>query len=236
MSAILEFPERDTVKNEALTWPQRARAAAITSIESYTAAAELLKAIKALRVKIAETFDPHVKRAHEAHRALVKEKADAEAPLTEAELILKRSLTAYDDEQRRIARERQAKADREAREQEEQRRLDQAAAMEKEGNEFGDVALVAEANALISEPVVAVAAPVEKATPKVAGIAYRTTYSAQVVDILALVRHVAANPQLLPLLSANMPALNGQARSLKAALQLPGVKVIETRDVAAGRG
>lgn len=234
MAEVLEFSGRE-VRDEALTWPDRARAAVITDTASYTAAADLLLGVKALRKRIAETFDPHVKRAFEAHRALTREKADAEAPLTEAERIVKDALVAYDREQERQRQEAQRKADEEARRREEDERLALAAAMEKEGNEYGDAALVREAEALIAAPPPpVVAAPVAKATPKVAGVSYRTTYSAQVTDIVALIRFVAANPTHVALLTPNITALNGQARSLKQSMRIPGVRVVESRDVAAG--
>src|SRR5690348_17585474 len=57
-------------------------------------------------------FRSHVKRAYEAHRALVREKADAEAPLTQAERVIKDALRAYDDEQARLAEEAQRQAER----------------------------------------------------------------------------------------------------------------------------
>lgn len=235
MSAVLDLSERDTVTTEAMSWPDRARAVVVTTAEQYVVGADLLKGIKALRTKIAETFDPHVRRAHEAHKALVAEKAAAEAPLTQAEQILKHALVTYDNAQAALQREAQRIADEQARRDEEQRRLETAAAMEIEGHDYGDAALVAEAHALLEEPVLAMAAPVAKSTPTVAGLSYRTTYAAQVTDLLALVRHVAQHPELINLLSANGPALNAQARSLKAALRLPGVRVIETRDAAVRR-
>jgi hypothetical protein len=105
MTSSLEIPiDAGAVTSEALSWPDRARATVITDSTTYTDACELLKGIKALRVRIGETFDPHIGRAFQAHRALCKEKQDAEAPLTEAERILKAALVAYDDAQERIRR------------------------------------------------------------------------------------------------------------------------------------
>jgi hypothetical protein len=76
---------------------------------------------------------------------------------------------------------------------------------------------------------------VAPAVPKVGGISYRDTYSAKVTDLIALVKFVAANPTHVGLLKANEVALNAQARSLKAQMRIPGVEVVKTRDVAAGR-
>lgn len=234
MDTVLDIPGQ-AEKAEARTWPERARAAVIRSAESYTSASELLLGIKSLRKRIAETFDPHIKRAFDAHRALTREKADAEAPLTEAERIVKDAMVAWDQEQERIRIEAQRRADEEARQRDEDERLSRAAAMEREGNEWGDQTLVQEAEALIeAPPAPVVAAPVAKATPVVKGITYRTTYSARVIDVMALVKFVAANPSHVALLTPNLTALNAQARSLKMGMRIPGVNVVETKDVAAG--
>jgi hypothetical protein len=227
-----------TVTDEALTWPDRARTAAVVDPASYQSAGELLKGIKQLRQKIAETFDPHIRRAHDSHRALCEEKRQAEAPLTEAERLIKNALVAYDTEQERIRREEQRRLEREAQQEQERLALERAAALEREGNAFGDAAMVTEAGQVLEEQLQAPPPPVaavQKATPKVAGIVHRTTWSARVTDLHALVKFVAANPSYIGLLTANLPALNGQARSLKGAMRLPGVQAVPTNDVAAGR-
>lgn len=216
------------VVEKALAFPDQARALRIADAATYQAACDFLKGIKALRTEIAETFEPHIKRAHEAHKALLKEKADAEAPLAEAERIAKSALVVYDQEQERIRREEERRLQAEMRRQEEERRLAEAVALEDAGES-------AEAEALIEEPVFVPTVAVAPSTPKVAGISYRETWSAKVTDLAKLVKWVAANPQFAGLLSANMPALNGQARSLKAQMQIPGVEAVCTRDVAAGR-
>ena len=55
----------------------------IVTAEEYTKAAPILAGIKALQKKIDDTFDPHIKRAFEAHRSLVAEKKSHLAPLAE---------------------------------------------------------------------------------------------------------------------------------------------------------
>lgn len=216
------------VVEKALAYPQQARALTITDASSYQAACDFLKGIKALRTEIADTFEPHIKRAHEAHKALLKEKNDAEAPLAEAERIAKAALVVYDQAQERLRREEQARLQAELRRQEEERRLAEAVALEAAGEQ-------AEAEELIAAPVDVPIVAVAPATPKVSGITYRETWSAEVTDLGALVAYVAKYPQFAGLLSANMPALNAQARSLKGQMQIPGVKAVCTRDVAAGR-
>lgn len=235
MAELIEFPGKAEVTTEALTWPERARASVVTDVESYSRTAELLKGIKSLRTKVAETFDPHIKRAFDGHRALIGEKSTAEAPLIEAERIIKSALVTYDQAQERIRQAEERRLQEDARRAEEDRRLAEAAAMEQEGNDYGDAGLVAEAHALINEPIAPMPiAPVMKAVPKVTGIVHRETWSARVVDLKQLIQYVAQHPEHLNLLAANQTALNGLARSLKAGMKIPGVQAFPTRDVAAG--
>lgn len=219
---------------EALTWPEKAAGLAVFDSPTYTIAGEFLKGIKALRARIAETFDPHIARAFQAHRALVKEKADAEAPLQVAERAIKDKLVTYDQAQEQIRLAEQRRLQEAARKAEETRRLAEAAAMEAEALANGDTALQAEAEALIAAPVETPAIIIEKSTPKVAGISYRVTYAAEVVSLPALIGYVATHPDQINLLLANTVALNQMARAMKMALHIPGVKVIEKRDIAAG--
>lgn len=223
-TTVIDVPGRE-IAAEALSWPARAREARVVDAESYSRTAELLLGIKALKRKIGETFDPHIKRAFETHRGLTRDKAAAEAPLTEAERIIKDNLSQYDREQERLQREAQRQADELARQREEDERLERAAAMEREGNSVGDTQLVAEAQALISEPApMVVAAPVAKATPKVAGISYRDVYKFRVT-----------NPNLVPrqYLSVNEAAIRSVVNGLKDKANIPGVEVYVERVVAA---
>ncbi|HMN09341.1 MAG TPA: hypothetical protein PKC83_11195 [Gemmatimonadaceae bacterium] len=224
------------VQREALTWPERARAMVIDTPESYVAAADMLKGIKALRAKITDTFGPLKAKAHAAWKAICDEQTRADAPLTEAETTIKRAMVAWDTEQARIAAEAARHAAEQARLDEERRRLEEAAALEREAVATGDASLLAEAEAIISEPVVAPVVIVQKATPKVESISYREQWRAEVVDLAALIRAAADNPQLVPLLLPNTTAVNGMARSLKGAMRVPGVRVYSERTVAAGGG
>lgn len=216
------------VVERALTFPDQARALRIADAISYAQACEFLKGIKTLRTEIAETFQPHITRAHESHKALIKEKADAEAPLAEAERITKAALVTYDQQQEQARRAEETRVRAELKRQEEERRLSEAVALEAAGE-------TEDADALLAEPIPVPVVAVQPTTPKVSGISYRETWGAEVVDLAALVAFVATRPEFAGLLTPNMPALNAQARSLKGALQIPGVKAICTRDVAAGR-
>ena len=228
VSALALVVDSGAVVEQALTFPDKARALTIADPASYQSACDFLKGIKSLRTEIAETFEPHIKRAHESHKALLKEKADAEAPLAEAERIVKSALVTYDQAEEHKRRAEAARLQEELRQQEEERRLAEAVELEAAGEQ-------AEAEALIDAPVFVPTVAVAPSTPKVSGISYRETWSANVTDLGALVMYVAQHPQFAGLLLANIPALNGQARSLKGQMQIPGVEAVCTRDVAAGR-
>jgi hypothetical protein len=63
---------------------------------------------------------------------------------------------------------------------------------------------------------------------KAEGVFYTDHFSAEVVDLLALVKAVAEGRQPISYLDANMTALNGVARSAKESANIDGVKIIKT--------
>lgn len=233
MSMELVVDNGAAVKAEALTWPERAKALVVSDDATYTTAAETLQAIKALRTRIGETFDPHIKRAHDAHKALLREKQEAEAPLLDAETVIKRTLSDYQVAQERIRREEERRLAEEARQREEQRRLEEAAALEREAKSTDDAALLDEAMALIDTPVASMPVSLPRATPKVSGIVHRDNWTARVTSLIALVRFVAEHPEHVNLLTANQTALNALARAMKQNLAISGVQAINTPTVAA---
>lgn len=226
MPSPVEFPlDASGVRSEALTWPERARAVTVRDTGTYLTACELLKGIKALRQKIADTFDPHIKRAFEAHRALCREKADAEAPLTQAERILKDATTAYDTEQERRRREDERRLAEDARRQEEQRRLEEAAALEREAERLQSPELRDEAHALLEQPIPTPTVVVPKSTPKVSGITYRETWKFRIADPAKVPREY---------LKVDEIKIGGVVRALKGGTQIPGVEVYAEKIAAVG--
>lgn len=232
---MIELVIDNSVRDECLTWPDRARALLVTDDGSCVKAAELLKAIKALRQRVAETFDPHIKRANDAHKALCQEKREAEQPLAVAEELLKGQLLSYEQAQERVRRERERELQEQARREEESRRLDDAAALEREAAASNDPSLLYEAEALLEQPILAPVVTLPSLTPKVAGIAYRETWKADpTVDLKALARAVADGLVPTTYLLPNLPALNQIARATKGTQPVPGVRFVRERTVAAG--
>lgn len=83
------------------------------------------------------------------------------------------------------------------------------------------------AAAVISMPVAA-AAPA-----KVRGISTSRTFDYELVDLHALVCHVAQNPQLISLLMADSVKLRAMVRATELNTNLPGVRVFEKRGMSA---
>ena len=206
----------DAMKAEALTWPERAAAVVITDPASYEAGGGLLKAIKALRNRIAETFDPHIKRAHEAHKLLVKEKADAEAPLTQAESTIKRALVAYTEAEEKRRREEERRLQEEARKAEEARRLEEAAALESYALEHGDAGMLETAQEIVAAPVVAPVVVLQSERPKVAGLSYRDVWKFRVVNAALVPREYMA---------VDETKIGAVVRAMKGTVTIPGVEV-----------
>jgi len=226
--------QTEAVALEALDIARLARALAIVDMPSYRRASELLLGIKALLERIADTFDPHIKRAFATHRGLLASKQATEAPLLEAERWLKGGLVAYDVAQEEIRKAEEARRQAQLQADDDIRRMNEAAALELEAQATGNDALLVEAQRVLAEPSTLPTIILPSLTPKVAGITHRDQWTAEVESVTQLVAHVAAHPEHLGLLQVNQPALNAMARALKGAMQIPGVRAVRTPMVAAG--
>ena len=217
----------DVIIEKALALPERAKAVQIVDGTSYTAAGEILLAVKAMRKEIEGVFGPMKSKAHAAWKAVCEEEKKADAPLVEAEGIVKREMARYDTEQERIRMEEQRRLEAEAKRLEEERRLFEAEQLEAEGRKE-------EANLVLEEPVIAPVIQVPAYTPKVQGISFREVWKGECFDLKALVKAAAADDRYLPLLQANVSVIGAQARSLKSAFKVPGIKVWSEKTTAAG--
>ena len=190
------------------------------------AAGEDLKQVKALAREIEEkrtAITGPINRALKEVNALFK---PAQEWLAEAERLLKGALLGFQAEQDRIAREAQAKADEEVR-REREKLEQQAAKAELKGK-------IEKAEGLRDQAQAQIAPVVSSAAPKISGIVTRETWKAEVTDKMAFVRHVVeARPDLIALILIDQVGLNAQARSLKDALDLPGVKPVKETILAA---
>jgi hypothetical protein len=205
---------QEEIKNEALTWPEKAKGLIIWT-DSIEQAGEWLTAIGALMKEADAVFDPVIKAAHKAHTAAIAAKRSVTRPLDEAKRIIKAKVLKHQEEERRLAAEEAARLQAIADSKDEEKRLAEAIAAE--GRDQPELA-----EALISEKptVIMPAAPA-----KVAGFTPTKRWKAEVTDLLALVQFVAANPEYLHLVKGDTTQINRTALPMREKCEIPGVRV-----------
>jgi hypothetical protein len=214
-------PTTDLVRQEALTWPERAKALIVTTDEEYAAGATLLQEIKSLRNQVNAAFDPIIKAAHATHKKAISSKKEVEAPLETAERAIKGTMGEWAAEKERLRLQAEREAAEAARKA--QDALDRAEALKtKVARERA--AEAARAAQIEKEETSKVAAAASKTKAK--GVSTSKRYSAQVHDLGALIKFVSANPSFRNLLEPNMTALNGLARAQKDHFSIPGVRAV----------
>lgn len=201
----------------------------IATPDDYHDAAEYLKTTKSLIKEIEACFGPLKQKASEAHKLIVAEEKKQLAPLVAAELLVKRRMLGYQDEQNRIAqaeqRRLQAIADEKARKEREELERKAAAAKKPETKAKWEEAAAQVAPA----PVIHVAT----AAPKVAGTSIRKTWKAAVVDHAAFFKFVCESKRD-DLILVNDKALDSYAKSMAERASMPGVKFTEVSTLASG--
>ena len=221
-------PEAREAANMALSIPHAAKELVIRDDESLRHGNEILLTIKGLRKKIQDTFGPICQAAFTAHKTAVKAQKDAEAPLVEAEIIIKPGISRYMAELDRKRREEEDRQRKEA----EKIAQDQALADAIEAEDAG--ASKEEVDAIVEAPRY-VPPPVTLPPPKLEGVSIRKIVKFEVVDMKALVKAIAAGQVPVEAVLPNNVVIGAQARSLKMALRWPGIRVYEEDSVAAGR-
>ncbi len=221
--------EADEIESKALSIPDEAKAIIVKDDESFQKAGRILLVIKDIRKEINASFDPIITKAFAAHREACAQKKKVEAPLVEAEGIIKPRMAAYDDEQERKRREEEEKLRHEAIRKAEEEQLADAVSAEQSG--MGDLA-----ESIIDGPayVPTVVVP-QKPAAKVEGVSFRENWKAEVVDLKALLRAVVEGKVPANVIEPNMTVLNGLARSLKSQINYPGVRAVCEKIAAAGR-
>jgi hypothetical protein len=225
MSQELQVIEKET--NDVVN---NANSFRVATQEEYDAGNVFLRTVKDLQKKVKETFSPIVKKAHEAHKEAKAQEKKHLDPLIEAEKIVKQKSLVWLEEQENIRLEKEKK-EREKAEAEEKKRKEELERQAKNWEEKGNVEK-AEERREQAEEVYIPPAPVESTATKAAGQSIKVTWSAEVVDLMALVKGVVAGTVPLACIEANMPVLNKQAVALKEQFNYPGVKAVSKKGLA----
>jgi hypothetical protein len=225
-------------RTEAIFLAEQAKAVVIADDLGYTAAADLLLAIKAMRTKILNFMSPMIEAAHQAHQAALDAKKAADKPLADAETHVKGEMSRYyvaQEKAKREAEEVARKAAEEARKAEEERRrkememLAEAAALENAGKTEA-------AEKIMMDMAKAVDAVVEKILPdsspppplpKAEGTAIREIWKFRIADPAIIPREYLLIDEI---------KIGKVVRAMKGETRIAGVEVYAEKEVAASRG
>ena len=205
------------IKQEALSVIERSKIVKITDQQTYNQATSLLlEQVMPFRKKWKAYWQVVKKPLKEAVEAVQAKFNEADEPLEKAEKAIKAELSRWELEQDRIQQELQRKAEKEAREREENDRIMEATLAEEEG------ATAEEVQAIVSAPVTVVAPPVERTYEKASGVSSRDNWKCRVTDIKALCKAIGAGKVPANYVLPNESVLNARAKADRQTLAIPG--------------
>lgn len=251
LDAISSTPEYREYADAVDALYDLALAYVVDSDAAAESAAAELGTLKTLHKHITDDQEAHSKRFHGLHKKSLDIYRPHLTKLGAAESKFKGQLVNWQEVQRRRAAE-EARLAREAAEAEAKRlreeaearmrEAEEAARLQRTAEDAGDTDLadaLAEQAAQLEElaqerkvEAETIPTPQPKPLPKLNGITSRETWSAEVTDLMALVRAVAAGTVPLRAIQADMTFLRQQAVSMKSDLNYPGVKAVSTPTVA----
>lgn len=218
----------------------------VANNDEYIAAGETLKALAEIRKGIEAFWAEPIARAHEAHKLLCKRRSEMLDRLAGAEKQVRYRLADYAaecerrriEEQRRldaIAAEERRREEAAARKAEEDRVLAEAAELESRGDKDAAERMLSEP--IATPPAAFTPSPIAVSeAPRLAGVASRQNWTAEVVNLRELVAAVAAGKVPILALAPNEQWLRGQARLMKDQLNIPGVRAVNRASVAVTSG
>jgi hypothetical protein len=195
---------------------------------TYQLAGEELQAIQRREKQLNDTRMSITRPMDEAKARVMELFRSPVETLGKAAGILKGKMLGYGQEVARKAAEERQAAERAA-QAERDRLAAEAAALAAQGR-TGE----AEVKTQVAAMIVA-APPTQAEAPKVAGVSERKTVEFEVVDLLALVKHVAEHPELVGLLAIDGVRVRAHVKSLGLACKTPGIRVFEKSSLAASR-
>lgn len=174
----------------------------------YIAAQEALKVIRAQEKEVENYFGPLVKKAHEMHKALKAKENAFTKPLQEVYSAISYQCSKYNLEKEKEARRKAAEEEARRRKIEEDRKIEEAKALEDSGRHE-------EAEEVISEPVVVAPVKIESA-PRVQNVSYRDTWKFKIEKPGLLPREYTIPDEV---------KIGGVVRAMKGATNITGVIV-----------
>lgn len=214
------------IADKVVSIKEKADAIIVKDQASYDLADSINKAARDEKKAFHVWFDPIDETSKRNRQATIAQGKAIDDPLDYVVKVTGTKQAAwYRAEQARIAEEKRVAEDIARKAAEEA----QLAAAE----QLAEAGMTAAADAVMeAAPViekVVIAGP-----SKAEGVSYRTTYSAEVVSLIELVKAVAEGRASIACINADMVVLNSLARASKGTFPIPGVRVV-TSDVMARR-
>ena len=219
-SIVAVMPELEPVDEQQLTQEVtdiefRAESFVIQTPEDYEAAGEFGKLLKRKAAEVTGFFKPMKDSAYQAHKAVCDREKAMLTPLKNAEKIVKKTMGDYLMEQERIRREAEEAA-RRAAEEERERKLKEAMALEAAGDKEGAEAAVEEAVVMDEATGYSVPAPVKS---KVSGVSTSKDWEITNIDTAK----VPVNFSGMELRPVDQAAVIRLIRASKGRIAIPGI-------------
>ena len=219
-SIVAVMPELEPVDEQQLTQEVtdiefRAESFVIQTPEDYEAAGEFGKLLKQKAAEVTGFFKPMKDSSYQAHKAVCDREKAMLTPLKNAEKIVKKTMGDYLMEQERIRREAEEAA-RRAAEEERERKLKEAMALEAAGDKEGAEAAVEEAVVMDEATGYSVPAPVK---PKVSGVSTSKDWEITSIDTAK----VPVNFSGMELRPVDQAAVMRLIRASKGSISIPGI-------------
>ena len=219
-SIVAVMPELEPVDEQQLTQEVtdiefRAESFVIQTPEDYEAAGEFGKMLKQKAAEVTGFFKPMKDSAYQAHKAVCDREKAMLTPLKNAEKIVTKTMVDYLMEQERIRREAEEAA-RRAAEEERERKLKEAMALEAAGDKEGAEAAVEEAVVMDEATGYSVPAPVK---PKVSGVSTSKDWEITSIDTAK----VPVNFNGMELRPVDQAAVMRLIRASKGSIAIPGI-------------
>lgn len=219
-SIVAVMPELEPVDEQQLTQEVtdiefRAESFVIQTPEDYEAAGEFGKLLKQKAAEVTGFFKPMKDSAYQAHKAVCDREKAMLTPLKNAEKIVKKTMGDYLMEQERIRREAEEAA-RRAAEEERERKLKEAMALEAARDKEGAEAAVEEAVVMDEATGYSVPAPVK---PKVSGVSTSKDWEITSIDTAK----VPVNFNGMELRPVDQAAVMRLIRASKGSIAIPGI-------------
>lgn len=221
---VLYSDQEKTLGAEVSVIESQAESMVIVNNDDFTLAGNMARDIKAAQKKVEAYWEPMRTTTYNAYKAVTDHKKAMIDPLKNAEAILKKKMSAYQVEQERKRREQEEALKRLAME-ELNRKLDEAAKAEENGDAAGAEYAMAEAEIM---DTYAQTATVTQDAAKVAGVYQSKSWEIKNIDLSKLPDEFAG----VLIRPADLKAIMQLIKASKGQIQIPGVEYEETVNFA----